>query len=304
MVRRSRSVIVAALPLALLGACDREAAQPPIALEEPVAPAAVTAPGVGYACESGETVTVRYPDADTAEATYRNETFALRAAPAASGARYVGAGVEWWSVVRDGQETATLARIGPNEQVAGSVLERCIRPASNAGTGLASGTAPAAAAGGVLPAAVPCKGSELRLEAVATDAGAGNRLTTLAVTNLGPRACSLTGWPAVALLDAQGREAATVRVDQTPGPSLGVGQAPAPVELPARVKAYFDIGWNVVPHEGQGERACPAVARVRATAPGDATALSVVQAMTPCGGRVRISPFRAAAEPEPAVTGG
>lgn len=302
MIRR-RFAVFALVPLTALAACDREAAEPPVAPEEPVASAAVAAPGVGYACESGETVVVRYADADTAEATYRNETFVLRAAPAASGARYVGAGVEWRTAVRDGQETATLARLGPNEQVAGSVLERCMRPVSTDGA-LGSGTLPAAAPGGVLPSSAPCRGAELRLEVVGTDAGAGNRHTTLAVTNLGTRACSLTGWPSVALLDAQGRETTSVRADQTPGPGLRAGQAPAPVELAARAKAYFDIGWNVVPHEGQGERACPNVARVRATAPGDETAISVSQALTPCGGRVRVSPFRAEAEPAPAATGG
>lgn len=279
-----------------LAACDPpDAAQPPEPVE-PVAVAPSPTPAIGYACESGQTVSVAYPDADTAQLTYQGQGHLLRLAPAASGARYAGAGLEWWTATRDGRESATLSRLGPNEEVGGAVLERCARPAATGGPGV--GVPPGAAApGGVLPASAPCRGPQLRLAVEGTDAGAGNRMTTLAVTNAGAQPCSLTGYPTVALHDAGGRAVEGLRAETHPGAYLRAGQAPAPVELPPQGRAFFDISWNVVPHEGQGETACPAVARLQMTAPGDTSPVSVNQALTPCGGRVRVGPFRAVAEP-------
>lgn len=290
--------------VALTAACNPpESAEPPQPVE-PAAAAGIAAPAIGYACESGQTISVAYPDADTARLTYQGQVHDLRAVPAASGARYSGDGLEWWTATRDGQESATLGRLGPNEEVGGAVLERCGRPAP-APTGPVPGVpgVQTPAPGGVLPASAPCRGPQLRLAVEGTDAGAGNRMTTLAVTNAGAQPCSLTGYPTVALHNARGQAVEGLRAETHPGAYLRAGQAPTPVELPPQGRAFFDIGWNVVPREGQGETACPSVARLRVTAPGDTAPVSVDQALTPCGGRVLISPFRALADPDAAPAG-
>lgn len=286
MTRRPPFACAALSSLAMvLGACSPPAEEP--APAPAPAPAPVPAPldAVAYACESGRTVSVRYPDAETATLTYEGRTLTLKstaAAPAAeTGARYAGEGLEWWTAVRDGQETAALRRAGPNAQVGAVVLERCARPAAGSG-----GTTP-----GTQPVLAPCKGDQLRLTSAGGDAGAGNRVAVLGVQNTGAQPCGLTGYPTVTLLDGQGK-ALGVRAEQNPGGYFRNGEPPSPVELRPQGRAYFDLAWSVIPHEGEGETTCPSASRIRITAPGDTTALTLTQPFTPCGGRVRVSPFR------------
>lgn len=295
---RTACTVVSALALFAATACTPEAETPPTPVTPSPAPAGTTAPPVSYACESGQSITVAYPDTATALLTYRTQSYTLRTVQSASGARYAGSGLEWWSATRDGSESATLSRLGPNEDVGVAVLERCSRPSSGP---VAPGPMPTPqpAPGGVLPAAAPCRGPQLKLSADGGDAGAGNRVAILGVQNVGAQACSLTGYPTVVLQDRQGRNLTAIRSDQSLGSYFRQGQAPTPVELAPQDKAFFDIAWNVVPHEGQGETTCPSVARIRMTAPGDTSPVALAQTFTPCGGRIHVSPFRPVAEPTP-----
>lgn len=281
------AVSVLALTVA---ACSPEAESPPAPL--PPAPvAAPVTPPVSYACESGQPISVTYPDTSTAQLTYKGQTYDLRTAPSASGARYVGGGIDWWTATRDGIESATLSRLGPNEDVGTAVLERCSRPSSGP---VAPGPMPTPqpAPGGVLPAAAPCRGPQLRLSTEGGDAGAGNRVNNIGVQNISATACSLTGYPGVVLQDRQGRNLTAVRSEQSPGSYFTQGQAPTPVLLAPQAKAAFEIAWNVVPDQSQGQTTCPNVTRVRVTAPGDTSAVSLDLAFSPCGNRVRVSPIR------------
>lgn len=294
---RSTCSVLAMLAL-MTAACTPEAEAPPAPVEAAPVPTAPPAPAIGYACESGMTVEVQYPDTATAQLKYKDQTYLLRTAPSASGARYAGSGLEWTTATRDGQESAMLSRLGPNEDVGVAVLERCSRPVATT-TPTGPQPLPMPAPGGVLPVALPCKGPQLKLSAEGGDAGAGNRVSIVGVQNVGSQACSLTGYPNVTLQDAQGRNLTTIRAEQTPGSYLMAGQAPAPVELAPQAKAFVDLAWNVVPNEGNGQTTCPQAARVRMTMPGDTSVVTLTQTLTPCGGRVRISPFRAVAEPVP-----
>lgn len=295
MMMRRLTASVAVLAFAAVSACDRTEPQPPAPVEAPVAQSPTSnVAAVTYACESGASVEARYPDTETAQLTYRGQTYALRTAPAASGARYVGSGVEWWTATRDGQEGATLSRLGSNEDVGVAVLERCSRP----GVGTVTpgrGQTPVPAPGGVLPVAAPCKGPQLKLSNEGGDAGAGNRVNLIGVQNVGARACSVTGYPTVTVQDARGRTLTGVRAEQATGSYFRAGEAPKPVELAARQKGFFEIAWNIMPHEGQGETVCPTAARIRVTAPGDTAPVDLDQTFTPCGGRINVSPFIAKA---------
>lgn len=294
-----RLTIVAVSALALVAACTQpaEKAETEPTQPQPAAPAAPTAPPVGYACESGQTVTVAYPDTATAQISYKGQTFAVRSVQAASGARYAGSGLEWWTETREGQEAATLSRLGPNEDVGVAVLERCSRPAAGVANPPGPQPTPTPAPGGVLPAAAPCRGPQLRLSVEGGDAGAGNRAMVVGVTNVGLQACSLTGYPGVTLQDARGRNLTAIRTEQTPSTYFTNGAAPTPVNLAPQGKGYFDLTWNVVPNEGNGERTCPSAARIRFTAPGDTSPVNLDQVFTPCGGRIRVTPFHAEGGP-------
>lgn len=301
---RNASTIVSTLALLAAAGCTQEADAPPTAPVEPVpAPAAPVGAPISYACESGQSVTVGYPDTATAQLTYKARTYVLRTVQAASGARFTGSGLEWQTVTANGQESATLSRLGPNQDVGIAVLERCSRPSSGP---VAPGPVPAPETlpGGPLPAAaVPCKGPQLKLSADGGDAGMGHRVTIVGVQNVGAQVCSLTGYPTVTLQDARGRNLTAVRSEQNPGSYLRAGQSPAPVTVQPQAKAFFDVAWTVVPNEAQGETVCPTAARIRAIAPDDTSPATLAQTFTPCGGRIQISPFRAVAEPAPTPGG-
>ena len=304
MMRRL-TAFVAIAALTGVSACQQAEPEQPVAPVEPQAAPASTAPATGYACESGATVEARYPDAATAQLTYKGQIYDLRSVQAASGARYVGSGVEWWTAPREGQERATLSRLSPNEEVGIAVLEQCARPVATAAPvspvpQALPGQTTTAAPGGVLPASAPCKGPQLKMAAEGGDAGAGNRVRNFSLQNLGAQACSLTGYPGVTVHDAQGRAVTSIRADQSPGSYFRQGQAPTPVELAPRAKAYFEVAWNVVPDETM-QKTCPSVATLRATAPGDTAAVSLPFEFQPCGGKIRVSPIRAEADPQTAT---
>ncbi|MGH7026345.1 DUF4232 domain-containing protein [Brevundimonas sp.] len=269
-----------------VAACSQEPTPTPSApVEAPGSPPAA----VGYACESGKVVTVTYPDTETARVSYDGRDYFLTSSVSASGARYAGQGLEWWTASRNGQESGTLSRLGANPQAAATVIERCSRPVPV--------LAPAPVA--------PCVGADLKLSVEGGDAGMGNRVTTLGLQNVGTGVCTLTGYPTVTLANAHGGALTAVKAVQEPGNYFTQGTAPTSVLLKPQAKAYFDVAWNVVPHESEGEKACPEVKALRLAPPGDTALVSLPLALTPCGRQIRVGPFRpvvdASAGPAPAA---
>lgn len=299
-----RRLVVLLSASALLSACGAPEPEGPAPVEPSAAPspgAAVAAStgSVTYACESGQAVTATYLNADSAQVAYGGRTYATRSVQSASGARYVGEGVEWWTASRNGQEGATLSRLGPDGQTAEAVLERCTRPTAGAAPQTPPGQTPVVGtASGANGTAEPCRAAQLRLSDDGGDAGMGHRVSIVGVQNTGAQPCSLLGYPTVTVQDGRGRALSQVRAQQNPGGYLRAGQSPAVVTLAAQGKAFFDLAWTVVPNEGDGETTCPTAARVRVAVPNDAAPLSLDKSFTPCGRKVEVSPFRAVAEPD------
>ena len=160
-----RRLVVLLSASALLSACGAPEPEGPAPVEPSAAPspgAAVAAStgSVTYACESGQAVTATYPNADSAQIAYGGRTYATRSVQSASGARYIGDGVEWWTASRNGQEGATLSRLGPDGQTAVAVLERCTRPTAGSAPQTPPGQTPVvAAAPGANGTAEPCRAS-------------------------------------------------------------------------------------------------------------------------------------------------
>lgn len=290
---RVRHPVVLVAGLAVLSACSPDAPQP--AAPAPGAPAPLTP--VSYVCEGGGNIAVEYPSSTTARLTYKGEAHVLQAMPAASGARYVGTELEWWTAVRNGEDTGVLRRVPANAESEGAVLERCSRPAPDVAPPKPE-PAPLAP-GAAMAASPPCKGGQLSLSNAGGDAGMGHRVAIVGVQNTGAATCSLTGYPVVTVQDRQGRELTAIRTEQALGSYLRAGQTPSPVELAPRGRAFFDIAWTVIPHEDIGETACPSVTRVRVTAPGDTAPMTLSQAFSPCGRKIEVTPFRSEAEPAP-----
>ncbi|MBW8304882.1 MAG: DUF4232 domain-containing protein [Brevundimonas sp.] len=287
---------LAALAVATASGCG-QAEEPVVPPPEPTAPVAEPAPvSATYVCASGLTVAVAWPDPQSAQVAWRDRTWVLRAAPAASGARFTNAEVEWRTLTRDGVERATLSRLVAED--APVVLEQCSRPAPAAPV-VAPEPGAVAPSGPATAAAPPCKGPQLQLSNEGGDAGAGNRVANIGIRNVGARPCSLTGYPGVTVQDGQGRDLAGIRAEQSTGSNFTRGEAPAPVTLRPQQKAAFELAWTVMPHEGEGETVCPSAARIRVMAPGDTSPVSLDMPFTPCGGRVRVSPIRSLAAPAP-----
>lgn len=70
---------------------------------------------ITYRCADGSSVEARYPTSDTAKITHSGRSTDMSIAVSASGARYVGGGLEWWT---KGMTQGTLSRLAPGETVA------------------------------------------------------------------------------------------------------------------------------------------------------------------------------------------
>ena len=288
-MKRTAGLWAAVSSLALVAACSPDRRDPPDPVDAP-APTeeAVTGVSIAYDCESGNSLSVIYAKDRTAALTYEGESYRLRPVTSGSGARYAGPGLEWWSATRDGREEGRLSRLDADGRPQGIELERCVRkgqPLTPASNPQAMASAPA------------CAGPQLALKIEQSDAGAGNRGMVLSLRNAGTETCSITGYPGVTLRDDEGLPLTSIRAD--PWVQGDPEQPPHPVELPAGGKAWFDIGWNVVPHEYEGETRCPVAQGLRVTAPGDTAALTADREMTVCGGRIKVGQVRATENPTP-----
>jgi hypothetical protein len=115
--------------------------------------------------------------------------------------------------------------------------------------------------GAALVAAVPCTGTQLTLEFYDTDAAMGGvRSSSYAFKNSGTAPCSMTGFPAVRLLDRRGRP---VRVH----PVKHSEDTPAAVELAPGGQAYFRLDFSAEGAGYEGPR-CARVHKLSVGAPG------------------------------------
>jgi len=116
-MRKAGLVLVLAL-----AACDRAAppanaqAASAVAPNPPGGTPVNPNPGVRtYRCEDGRTLQAGYPDSETAVVDVDGRAHPLRIAPAASGARYIGFGLQWWT---KGMNEGRLSRLKHGETIA------------------------------------------------------------------------------------------------------------------------------------------------------------------------------------------
>lgn len=84
-----------------------------------------TALTLNFRCESGETISATYPSIDTATVQYKGATYDMEVAVSASGARYVGGGLEWWTKGSGVGATGTLFR-HLDDGTSGETVESCV----------------------------------------------------------------------------------------------------------------------------------------------------------------------------------
>lgn len=109
------------IPLLALAACSNPAPTP-----EPNAPAkAVAISWTHYVCEDGRVLSALYPDGETAQLKIGETSHTLRIARSASGARYTGDALQWWTKGDEGR----LAPLKPGEDIAAAPGVNCVPPA-------------------------------------------------------------------------------------------------------------------------------------------------------------------------------
>jgi membrane-bound inhibitor of C-type lysozyme len=123
------------IPCALLAlaACNRQ--QPAREPAAPVAPTPVAAASaepvnppiqvIGYRCADGSALQAAYPDAETAVVTWKEHAYTLKIARSASGARYTGYGLQWWT---KGIEEGAVAPLKDGETLASAKAMTCTAP--------------------------------------------------------------------------------------------------------------------------------------------------------------------------------
>jgi membrane-bound inhibitor of C-type lysozyme len=118
VARKTRAgVAVILLGLGLVGCGDQghvaraAAPAPPPTAQEPVNPAIRV---ITYACADGQTIVAGYPDRETAVVTYKDHAYTLKLARSASGARYTGYGLQWWTK----GDHASIAALKAGEDIA------------------------------------------------------------------------------------------------------------------------------------------------------------------------------------------
>lgn len=93
----------------------------------PAPDAATSASSVyDYRCESGETIAATYPTTDSATVQYHGDTYNMQIAISASGARYVGGGLVWWTKGSGSGSEGTLYRQMADGST-GAVIESCTK---------------------------------------------------------------------------------------------------------------------------------------------------------------------------------
>lgn len=80
--------------------------------------------GIMYLCESGRKIHATYPSSSTAVVEYRDRTLHMTRKKSASGARYVGGGLEWWTKGNWAGYEGTLIRRSKSGSM-GEILEQC-----------------------------------------------------------------------------------------------------------------------------------------------------------------------------------
>jgi membrane-bound inhibitor of C-type lysozyme len=123
--------------LLALAACNKPAAPPP----RPPPPVVATAPAVvepelepgtapatpvaitAYACAGGKPLEAGYPNPTSALVIWQGRAYTLTQAPAASGARYTGSGLQWWT---RGLTNGAISTLKPGEELSTEIGVECV----------------------------------------------------------------------------------------------------------------------------------------------------------------------------------
>ena len=132
-----------------------------------------------------------------------------------------------------------------------------------------------------------CKLGDLKMRQGSTGGAAGSVAGMFILRNISATPCTLEGYPGMQLLDATGRPMTTHVLR---GTSVVVPPIPVTlVTLAPGARGSFRWGYSDVP---TGTETCPTSASVEVTPPNDFSHATLASKMSPCGGRVTVSPVQ------------
>ena len=187
------------------------------------------------------------------------------------------------SATPGGTSTTTTTSTTPGGT---STTTTSLPPSSTVTTTAGTSTTATTSASG----AAACSSGVLLLREDGLSAAAGTSHVTYVLTNEGPAACRIGGYPSIAFFGPSGAGGAGA------GPSLAIrsfdlGHAAGPVTLAHGAIATFVLSVSEVPVNGAG---CQQAGSLQVTPPGTGAALSVRAGYTVCGGTVGVYPLSAA----------
>lgn len=104
----------------IVASCGRSSSES----DPPTDRATESASRIAYQCESGRALQVSYPSDTTAVVEYESQTLQMTRAVSASGARYIGEGLEWWTKGSGPESEGTLFR-HESGGTTGETVEQC-----------------------------------------------------------------------------------------------------------------------------------------------------------------------------------
>jgi Protein of unknown function (DUF4232) len=147
---------------------------------------------------------------------------------------------------------------------------------------------PGPATGGGNPAAVQrCVLGDLKITAGRSSGAAGSIGGIFILENTSAKTCTLEGYPGMQMLDAKGNPITTHVIR---GSSVVVPAIPVTlVKVAPGVRVSFRWGYSDV---SSGPGLCPTSTSVEITPPNDYNHVTLAAAMSPCGGKITVSPVR------------
>lgn len=137
------------------------------------------------------------------------------------------------------------------------------------------------------PTVQRCKLGNLKITPGPSQGAMGSIAGMFIFKNISASPCTLQGYPGMQLLDAT---SSPITTNVIRGTSVVVPSIPVTlVTLAPGVRASSLWGYSDVP---TGPETCPASTSVQVTPPNDFSHATLVYSMSPCGGRITVSPVR------------
>jgi Domain of unknown function (DUF4232) len=193
-----------------------------------------------------------------------------------------------------------MSAMGGRRRVTGAAL---VIAAAVAGCGssqtrsqTATSTASSHGSSATLGVIAGCRGSQLAASYVRSDGATGHMELTIALRNVSPTACRLTGYPRAALLDGAGRRL-PLHVSRGSGFFPDTRATPRPVVVAPGTLAHFGIGFTTN-NEYAHAHVCHTAEAAIAAAPGEPVhwervSLRRAPRIVPCGSALTVSPVHA-----------